>query len=98
VYAAHVAKSGQTHPANLDEYITIPAHTLSLSLSLSLSHTHTHTRYSHAGMDDAGAYEDDEEEAEAGDAGQKRGDDRDAGTILKRPVYVPVYIVNILGH
>jgi hypothetical protein len=49
-------------------------------------------------MDDAGAYEDDEEEAEAGDAGQKRGDDRDAGIILKRPVYVPVYIVNILGH
>jgi hypothetical protein len=49
-------------------------------------------------MVEAGAYEDDEEEAEAGDAGQKRGDgDRDAGTIMKSPIYLPLCIVNTLG-
>jgi hypothetical protein len=78
---------GHSHQANLDGKHN---NTRTLSRTRSCSHAYMH---------DAGAYEDDDDEAEAGDAGQKRGDgDRDAGTILKSPIYVPLCIVNILGH
>ena len=78
---------GLTHPANTDEKRYNNTRTLSHNRSCS-----------HARMVEAGAYDDDEEEAEAGDAGQKRGDgDRDAGTILKSSIHVPS-IVNTLGH